>query len=50
VGNKLLMLFLPFLRKWTYTRVHEQVDAPAAAAAAAAACCGGHGARVHRAD
>lgn len=25
VGNKLLMLFFPFLRKWTYTRMHEQV-------------------------
>jgi hypothetical protein len=25
VGNKLLMLFFPFLRKWTYARMHEQV-------------------------
>jgi hypothetical protein len=26
VGNKLLMLFFPFLRKWTYARMHEQVS------------------------
>lgn len=25
VGNKLLMLFFPFLRKWTYARMHEQI-------------------------
>ena len=25
VGNKLFMLVAPFLTKWTYTRLHEQV-------------------------
>jgi hypothetical protein len=25
VANKLLMLLVPFLSKWTYARMHEQV-------------------------
>jgi hypothetical protein len=28
VANKLLMLLVPFLSKWTYARMHEQVGTP----------------------
>jgi hypothetical protein len=38
VGNKLLMLFFPFLRKWTYARMHEQVSSSSSSSSRRACC------------